>query len=74
MIAGDRSAYLFNFGEKSVEVLVFGTVVFSQAGLHQTPEAKSVVNTHYAATMRALVVLVLRCPKRFSKAVQIHFS
>jgi len=69
MIAGDRSAYLFDFGEKSVEVLVFGTVVFSQAGLHQTPEAKSVVNTHYAATMRALVVLLLRGPKRFSKAV-----
>jgi hypothetical protein len=68
-IAGDRSAYLFDFREKSVEVLVFGTVVFSQAGLHQTPQAKSVVNTHDTATMRALVVLLLRCPKRFSKAV-----
>ena len=74
MIAGHRSVYLFDFGEKSVEVLVFGTVVFSQAGLHQTPEAKSVVNTHYTATMRALVGLVLRCSKRISNAVEIHFS
>ena len=74
MIAGDRSAYLFDFREKSVEVLAFGTVVFSQAGLHQTPQAKSVVNTHYTATMRALVGLVLRCSKGISNAVKIHFS
>jgi hypothetical protein len=44
-------------------------MLLSQSGLHQTPEAKSVVNTHYTATMRALVVFMLRCPKRFSKAV-----
>ena len=49
-------------------------MLFGQSGLHRTPKAKSVVNTHDTATMRALVILVLRCPKRFSKAVQIHFS
>jgi len=32
--AGDRSAHLFDLCEKSVEVLAFGTVVFSQSGLH----------------------------------------
>jgi hypothetical protein len=68
-ITGAGSAHLFDLGEESVEVLALGTVLFIQSGLHQTPEAKSVVNTHYTATMRALVVLMLRCPKRFSKAV-----
>ena len=59
MIAGDRSAHLFDLGEESVEVVALGAFVFSQSRLHQTPEAKSVVvYTHHAATMRALVVLV----------------
>ena len=65
----DRSPQLFDLCEESIEILAFGTMLFSQSGLHQTSEAKSVVNTHYTATMRALVVLVLRCPKRISKAV-----
>ncbi len=30
-----------------------------QSRLHQTPEAESVVHTHYTATMRALVGLML---------------
>jgi hypothetical protein len=58
MIAGDRSGYLFDFGEKSVEIFVLGAVVFSQSRLHQTPEAKAVVHSHHSTTMRALVVLV----------------
>jgi len=59
-IAGDRSAYSFNLGEESVEILALGAVVFSQSRLHQTPEAKSVVNSYDAATVRALVVLARR--------------
>ena len=59
MIAGDRSAHSFDFGEERVEVLDLRAIIFSQSRLHQTPEAKSVVvYTHHAATMRALVVLV----------------
>ncbi len=65
--------YLFDFGEKSVEVLVLGTVVFSQSGLHQTPEAKSVVNPHYTATVRALVVLVLGVPNESVRPVKSIF-
>jgi hypothetical protein len=58
MIAGDPSAYLFDFGEKSVEILALGAVVFSQSRLHQTSEAKSIVHSHHATTVRTLVVLV----------------
>jgi hypothetical protein len=59
MIAGDRSAHLFDLREESVEILAFGAFVFAQPSLHQTPKAKSVVvHAHHAATMRALVVLV----------------
>jgi hypothetical protein len=59
MIAGDRSAHLFDLGEESVEIVALGASVFAQPSLHQTAEAKSiVVHTHHAATMRALVVLV----------------
>jgi hypothetical protein len=60
-IAGDRSAYSFNLGEESVEILALGAVLFSESRLHQTPEAKSVVNSYHAATVRALVVIVRRC-------------
>jgi len=41
--------------------------------LHQTPEAKSVMHPHHAATVRTLVVLVRGRWKRISKAVKIHF-
>ena len=61
--------HLFDLGEEGVEVLALGTMLFGQSGLHQTAKAKSVVNTHYTAAMRALVILMLRCSKRFSKAV-----
>ena len=74
MIAGDRSAHLFDFGEERVEVLDLRAIVFSQARLHQTSKAKSVVHPHHAATVRALVVLVRGRWKGISKAVKIHFS
>jgi hypothetical protein len=61
MIAGDRSAHLFDFGEEIVEVVGLGAFTFAQPSLHQTPEAKSVVvHTYHAATMRTFVVLVWR--------------
>jgi hypothetical protein len=63
MIAGDRSAHLFDLREQGVEILGFGTFSFREPCLHQTPEAKSVVHTHYTATMRALVGLMLGCSK-----------
>jgi hypothetical protein len=49
------------------------TFFFSQSRLDQTPEAKSVVNSHHAATVRALVVFVVASGKRISKAGKIHF-
>ena len=63
MIADERSADSFNFGNEIVWILALGAVLFSQSCLHQTPEAKSVVHPHYTAAMRALVVLMLGCSK-----------
>jgi hypothetical protein len=62
MIAGDRSGDSFDLREESVEILDFGALVFSQSGLHQTAEAKSVmVHTYYSATMRTLIGFMLGC-------------
>ena len=58
MIAGSILTS-FDFREERVEVLALVAVVFSQSRLHQTPEAESVVHTHYTGTMRALVGLML---------------
>jgi hypothetical protein len=74
MIAGDRSTYLFNFGEEGVEILDLGTFAFCEPRLYQTSEAKSVVHPDHAATVRALVVRVRGRWKRISKAGKIHFS
>jgi len=74
MLAGDRSAHLFDFGKKSVEIFALGAVVFSQSRLHQTPEAKSVVHPHHATTVRTLVVLVRGRRMGITKAGKIHFS
>jgi hypothetical protein len=73
-IAGDRSIRLFDLGEEGVEVLALGPVIFSQPRLHQTAKAKSVVHTHHAATVRALVVLVQGRGKGISDVIKIHFS
>ena len=74
MIAGARSVHLFDFREESVEVRDLRAIVFSQTRLHQTPEAKAVVHSHHAATVRALIVLVWGRWKRISRAGKIHFS
>jgi hypothetical protein len=64
----------FDLREERVEVLALVAVVFSQSRLHQTPKAESVVHTHYTATMRALVGVMLLYSKWISNAVEIHFS
>ena len=74
MLAGDRSAHLFDFGKKSVEIFALGAVAFCQSRLHQTPEAKSVVHPHHATTVRTLVVLVRGRRMGITKAGKIHFS
>jgi hypothetical protein len=74
MIAGDRSANSLDLGEESVEVLPLRAVIVSQSRLHQTAQAKSVVHSHHAATVWALVVLVRGRSKRISDTSEIHFS
>ena len=67
--------YSFDLREERVEILAFGAFVFSQPGLHQATETKSVmVHAHDAATVRTLLVLVRGRCKRISKAGKIHFS
>jgi hypothetical protein len=73
-MAADRSAQSLDLEKESVEVLALGAVIISQSRLHQTPEAKSVVHPHHAATVRALVMVVRGCWKGVSKAGKIHFS
>jgi hypothetical protein len=53
-----RLALLFDFGKQGVEILAFGTFALVQACLHQAPEAKSMMQTHHAGTVRTLVWLV----------------
>jgi hypothetical protein len=67
-------AALFSFGREGVEILDLGAFAFREPRLYQTPEAKSVVHPHHAATVRALVVLVRGRWNGISKAVKIHFS
>lgn len=74
MIARNRSEHSFDLGEEGVEVLALGPVIFSQPRLHQTAKAKSIVHTHHAATVRALVILVRGRGKGISDAIKIHFS
>ena len=59
---GGRSiGHLFDLREERVEILALGAFVFSQPGLHQATETKSVMmHAHHAATVRALLVLVRR--------------
>ncbi|PWT82972.1 MAG: hypothetical protein C5B58_07275 [Acidobacteria bacterium] len=58
--------YLFNFREEGVEILALGAFAFPQSRLYQAPEAKSMMHTHYAGTVRTLVRLVWGRGKRIS--------
>ena len=49
---------LFNLREEGIQIFPLTAFRFSQPGLHQAPQTKSVMHAHYAATVRAFVVIV----------------
>ena len=59
---------LFDLREEGIQIFPLAAFLLSESGLHQTPQTKSVMHAHYAATVRAFVVIVRGSRHRVSKA------